>query len=385
MNREAMSIPSDKLLDAYHERVRRRTDILQERDARLGADRTKINSYMENIGWPDLFEYDMNDWFNRADLAMELTLRQNIFWLDNVDQDNNLDGLGIDAGRSYWDITLLGEEITYTKQGVPLFGPHPISERADLSLIAPYDFYTTGAMPGIHKKYVEMKRLAATRYRGEFKVDFPHFDRGPLDILVQLRGFENVVSDMVGDPDFVHAFMLLAVQARQRFEHERQEFLKTEPPRKKIGIADDWVNVPFISPSIYREFVAPYYRMIQEQQGAIVEHFHTCGGYGTLAPDLLATLPDLEGIDIVPQCNDLERLDRDLPSKVAFHLNLLSVFTLMAPQDEQRPFLEMVGRIGRHRKVTLCPGAMVRLHDTYDEDIARLNRFIALARNVFSG
>jgi uroporphyrinogen-III decarboxylase len=314
---------------------------------------------------------------------MELTLRQSIFWLDNVDQDNNLDHLGIDPSRSYWDITLFGEEITYTRDGIPLFGPHPIAQSADLSLIEPYDFYTTGAMPAILRKYDEMRRLAATRYDGQFEVGFPHFERGPLDILVQLRGYENAVADMGENPEFVHRFLTLAVEERLRFERERLAYLKTEQPRKRIGIADDWVNVPFISPGMYREFVGPVYRMIQDQE-ATVEHFHTCGGYGTLAADLLDTLPDLEGIDIVPQCNDLIQLDEALPQKVAFHLNLLSVFTLMAPEAEQRRLLEIVAQVGRRRKVTLCPGAIVRLHETYDEDLARLNKFIALARGIFT-
>ena len=383
MNKDAMSIPPDKLLAAYHERVERRTDVLLERDQKLGANRTKINSYMENIGWPDLFGYDMNDFFNDPELALELTLRQTIFWLDNVDHDFNTEHLSVDASRSYWDITLLGQEIEYTRQGVPLFGPHPIAQSADLALIPPYDFYTTGAMPGILRKYEALRRLAAARYDGQIEITFPHFERGPLDILVQLRGYENTVADMGENPEFIHRFLALAVQERLRFERERLAFLKTEQPRKKIGVADDWVNVPFITPRMFREFIAPVYRMIQRDE-AMVEHFHTCGGYGTLAADLLDTLPDLQGIDIVPQCNNLVQLDEALPKHVAFYLNLLSVFTLTAVEEDQRRFLEMVARIGRQRKVVLCPGAIVRLHATYEEDIARLNRFIALARGIFS-
>lgn len=383
MDRDAMTIPADRLLAAYHERVQRKADVLAERDARLGANRTKITSYMENIGWPDLFGYDMNDYFADPELAMELTLRQNIFWLDNVDQDNNLDHLSIDPGRSYWDITLLGAQIRYTRQGVPLFEPHPIADCADLALIAPFFFHTTGAMPGILRKYHEMKRLSETRYSGQVDVSFPHFERGPLDIVVQLRGYENTIRDMAENASFVHAFMDLGVQARLRFERERLEYLVTERPRAKVGLADDWVNVPFISPRMYREYVAPAYAAIQQRE-AKVEHFHTCGGYGGLAAELLDTLPDLQGIDIVPQCNDLVRLDQELPTNVAFHLNLLSVFTLTAELEEQRRFLEMVGRIGRRRTVTLCPGAIVRVHETYDEDIARLNAFIALARAAFA-
>ena len=50
---------------------------------------------------------------------------------------------------------------------------------------------------------------------------FPTFNRGPLDINVQLRGYE--------------------------------------------GFIDDWVNVPFISPALFRDFVLPLYHRLKAQ------------------------------------------------------------------------------------------------------------------------
>ena len=45
---------------------------------------------------------------------------------------------------------------------------------------------------------------------------------------------------------------------------------------------------------------------------------------------------------------------------------------------------EVIKRGDKERKVTICAQAIVRLHDTYEEDLERMNRFIELARQIFA-
>ena len=129
LDRRAMSIPSDRLPEALEERIHRKQAVLEERQKTFG-DRIYIHSYMENIGWPELFGYDMNRVFSDAAFAMEMELRQRIFWADNS-LDDALPGLWMQATVGmYYDITLFGEVVTHTPQGVPLFGRHPIADTA---------------------------------------------------------------------------------------------------------------------------------------------------------------------------------------------------------------------------------------------------------------
>ena len=146
LDRRAMSIPSDRLLDALEERIRRKRTVLEEHQEEYGP-RVHIHSYMENIGWPELFGYDMNRVFTDAAFAIETELRQRIFWADNSLDDSLPDLWILATVGMYFDITLFGEVITHTPQGVPLFGRHAIANHPDLSLIPPIDFHTSGMQP----------------------------------------------------------------------------------------------------------------------------------------------------------------------------------------------------------------------------------------------
>src|SRR5450759_3574907 len=97
LNREAMAIPADRLLDALEERIERKKAVLAERDRRYGGGRIWIGSYMENLGWPDLFNYDMNRVFADPAFAIEMEFRQRILWLDIVQPQDALEELHIDG------------------------------------------------------------------------------------------------------------------------------------------------------------------------------------------------------------------------------------------------------------------------------------------------
>ena len=383
MNRDAMSIPSERLLDSLRERIEWKRGVLEERDKVYGKDRPQLQSYMENLALPELFGFDMNDLLSDAHLAVEIEFRHRIFWVDNsVDDSVPWTDLGATAGM-YYDMTLFGEEVRHCPQGVPEFRPHPIAENPDLSIIKPFDFHQTGAMPGLIRKYHAMKEIAQTQYGGQFGIWFPSFGRGPLDIYIQLRGYENFATDTVERPEFVHQFLTHIVNERARFNRERREFLGEEAPESPTtGIDDDWVNVPFISPGIFREFVLPAYRLIQENEGT-VNHFHTCGDIMPIVEELLEVFPGIETLD-VSGWNDPEELDRMLDPAIAFRLSFINSFVLSGNEQAHREKLSRIAPITRNRTVSLCAQAIVRLHDDFEEDLRRMNRFISLAREMLS-
>ena len=383
MNRAAMGIPRGRLLDALKERIEWKRGVLAERDKTHGKDRVRIGSYMENLALPELFGFDMNDLFRDPHLAIEAELRHRIFWVDNSGDDwvPGLD-LGATAGM-YYDMTLFGAEIRHSPQGVPEFLPHPIAATPDLSILTPFDFHATGAMPALHRQFQAMRQIAQTEYGGQFNVGFPGFGRGPLDIYVQLRGYDNFAADTVERPEFVHQFLATIVAERARYRRLRSEFLGEAPaPNPTAGIDDDWVNVPFISPAIFREFVLPAYRRIQANEGT-VNHFHTCGVLVPLVADLLAAFPGITTLD-VSGWNDLGRLDEIVDPAVGFQVSFINSFVLAGSAREHRDRLACVARVRRRRAVSACAQAIVRLHDDFAEDLRRMNAFIALAREWLS-
>ena len=381
MNLEARTIPKEQLVDAVDERAERRRQQAAARDAQYGPDRVRVNSYMENIGWPELFGYDMNDFYADPDLNVEMQLRQKVFWADNSDDDSGID-LGIQASTGmYYDMTLFGQKIRHTTDGVPCFDPHPISRDPDPSHITPFDFYATGDMPALIAQHRRMLELNQREYGGRLQVRFPNFHRGPLDVLVQLRGYDNFVADAVERPELVRRFLDLFVDERLRYARERQRYLGDPDLPPTTFVADDWVNVPFISPAMFRAFAMPAYRRIRAEEGPVTG-FHTCGNFEAVVLDLLSAFPDICLLE-VSGWNDVRALDRSVPREVGFYAQVINTLVLTASVDEQRARLEVIAEVSRRRTVSLCAQAMVKFN-SYDETIDKMNRFIRLAREVLS-
>ena len=380
LNRSSMTIPSDGLVEALEARIATKNTVLQDRDARLGKNRIRISSYLENISLPELFDFDMNMFFRDPELAMEIALRSKIFWLDNSHDDQNADLTMAATAGMYFDMTLFGLGVTHTTQGVPEFMPHPIANKADISLIGTFDFHTTGEMPNLLRQYDSLREISSKRYDNKIKVMFPSFHRGPLDIYIQMRGYYSFIEDILENPQFTRDFLSHIVNERIRWNIERALFLGEELPARNTFIADDWVNMPFITPCMFDDFIIPAYKKIQDAEGK-VNGFHTCGVMGLLAGRLLQVFPDIGTLD-VSGWNDFSALDAMIDPSVSFGLNFINTFVLVSLVEEHRKMLENIYRIARHRKISLCAQAIVRVHDTFDETIARMNRFIDLAHDM---
>ena len=381
MNLEAMHIPRRRLPAALEERRQRRDAEIAGRDAQLGAERVRVNAYMENIGWPELFGFDMNEFYGRPEFAVEMQVREQIFWADNAVDDAPLaTALSATTGW-YFDMTLFGQRIRHGADGVPHFEVHPLAERPALSLLPRFDFEASGDMPALIERYQRMGRCVEAEYGERLGVLFPHFHRGPLDTYVQLRGYENFVGDALENPELVAEFLAFFADERLRFARERAAFLGEAGLPATTFVADDWVNIPFISPEIFHRLVAPVYRRTRANEGPVTG-YHTCGRMEPVVQELLAVFPDIRRLE-VNGWNDLELLDQLISPEVGFDLSFINTFVLSATPTQQREKLELVARVARHRRLTLCAQAMVKL-DSYEETMRRMNRFVELARQVLA-
>ncbi len=380
VNTAAMSIAKPQLIGELQRRRERKEKEQAERDARFGAGRVRISSYMENIGWPELFGYEMRQVHDDPDFAAAQRLRELIFWADNVDDDTVPSAtIQADVGM-YWDITLFGMRIHHTPIGVPEFEPHPLRERLDLSLLGRFDFSTTGDMPRILRKYARLREIAESDFAGKLAVTFPCFHRGPLDIYVQLRGYEAFADDTACRPDELRAALEHLVDERMRFARERPRFLGEATLPATTYVADDWVNIPFISPAMFRDFVVPLYRRIRAEEGP-PSGFHTCGNMEPVVRDLVAVFPEIEMLEVSPW-NDVAALDALLPPRIGIVASIVNTVTLGGAEEEQTSKLIPIRDAARRRKVLLMAQAIERIPATYEETFGRLNGFLCLARRV---
>jgi hypothetical protein len=324
INRRAMSVPRGNLVVEIEKANKIKKEILEQRSKDFGANRPYIGSYMENITLPGLFGFDMNDFYKEPELAMDIELRSKLFWLDNS-LDDGLASFNIGAGSMYYDMTLFGLRINYQSDGVPLFERHALEDNPDISQLKPFDFYGTGEMPVVHKRYGEMRRISEELYGCKIKIGFPNFHRGPLDIMIQLRGYENFISDCAENPGYVHELMDYIIRERKRFNGLAAD-LRDEPVHATTFIADDWLHVPFVSPDIFDEFIMPAYLKIQENEGTVTG-FHTCGVFIPLAKKILGMFGGIKALD-VSGWNDTAELDRLLEKDIHFNIAFINSFVI---------------------------------------------------------
>jgi hypothetical protein len=380
MNTAAMTIPRARLVGELERRRERKLERKAELDARHGPGRIPVTSYMENIGWPELFGYEMPRVYADPGFAAEQWLRELIFWADNVDDDIVPEAvIPADVGW-YWDITLFGARIRVSPIGVPEFDPHPLREGLDVAKLGRFDFRTMGDMPRMLAKYEALLRIADGGLGGKPTVTLPCFHRGPLDVFMQMRGYEGFVDDAAERPDELAAALGFLVDERLRFARERQRYLGEASLPPTTYVADDWVNVPFLSPGMIRDIALPLYRRIRAEEGPVTG-FHTCGFMEPVAADLVSVFPEIEMLEVSPW-NDVGRLDAILPARIGFVASVLNTVSLAGTEEEQRAKVTAIRDAGRHRRMHLVAQAVVRLQPTYEETLARLNAFLRIARGI---
>ena len=154
----------------------------------------------------------------------------------------------------------LGQQIVYHPDGIPdADRTRPlIATPENLDSLRPTDPHTSGRMPWVlqvNRKYLE---LAGTLDRAYFTA--------PFSLAVNIRGYENLVTDMYSRPEFVHRlFRFLCDDVLSPF---------IDAMRRDSGIPDllmdgrdAWASPPMITPDMMDEFVVAYTERLRKNVG----------------------------------------------------------------------------------------------------------------------
>jgi len=342
--------------------------------ARREARTPRIRVYLENIGWTQLFDYDINDYYSNPMLNCELQLRQKLWAFEHFDDDTPITAeLNASTGM-YFDFTVIGLAVRHEPDGVPhIQDNHPLRYEPDLGLLTRHDFYVSGEMPRVFTLYETLQGLT----RGRFNVVFPRWERGPLDMAVQLRGYKALMADVVERPQFVHDLMRYLCGERMRWWDAYCQELGVAD--RAAGIADDWLNVPFISPAFFEEFCLPRYLELQEYHGRITR-LHSCGNKAPLQHLMrrIKTLTEHE----VNHWTPLNETIQNVPPTMSLSIALLNTDVLLQSEGEQEAQLRQIRELCRGRRYEVVGSALMKVHDDYAEDIRRAQRWIDLAKRI---
>jgi len=237
------------------------------------GDRRPFTIAPDNSLWSRLLNVDLRDYYTDPETYLETQLKMKIYHFNNF-QDNTYfsNELFIWFG-AITELSFFGAKIRFFPDREGWLDGNTIKEYEDLNKLEQPDFYNSGLMPRI-LRYYEVFQEYADDADGELKVMFPEWVRGPFCISAHLRGLQNMLMDILLNPEFVHKLMRFIVDSSKQWNKERDKYLGEKINTLKLF--NDEIDSPTISAAMYQEFIFPYEKELSDYYGEVA-YWHSCG------------------------------------------------------------------------------------------------------------
>ena len=324
--------------------------------------------------WAEIIGFDVLEYYSQPLAYLENTLKMMIYRFE-VFQDFTC----IEKTIPIWlgppfESTLLGSKAVYVSGESPWLDREPvIVEYSDLSKLKFPDFNTTGLMPLAHKMYQEISEMV----KGKYTVVFPEWGRGPFGVAFHIRGFNNLLMDMIANPKFVHQLMSFIAEARKKWISDRAHFLGRQV--EKGNLYNDEVNCPTLSPQQYEEFVLPYEIELCEFHGGIT-YWHSCGDTTKLL-DSIRKIPQIDMFHIGPWTSLIES-KRVFGKDTALEKCLMPTVDVQmaSPREMEEKLIEIKNALEGSYYTIRADG--LQLLSTVTRDVEIIRQWVNIAQNV---
>jgi uroporphyrinogen-III decarboxylase len=362
-----------RLLDRVEEAVHSEAN-----QARLKREPKAVFQLEEPIASSILWGYDVNDYISDPYLYVEQTLTTRLWRWESFPDDDAPITLDLAAWLGHYpEYTYAGMDVAFTPRGVPtLQTDHPLSRDPDLRLLHPVDFYTSGWMPRVLRWYDDLRGIVGGRLNVTFNMTWW---RGCLDLAIQLRGYDQFIGDTAERPEFVHDLLRFLTEQRCRWyeAYYRHYGLPVGP----TAVADDWINVPFISPRIFSEFVLPRYQEIERFHGGIAG-IHSCGNQAPVQRYMLQ-LETLPGLEVSPW-TDLQQSLRNIPPSKRLFIALHPNDVLCATPEEMDARLREITTSCQGRSYGIGTSGLTPIWDDPQEYVQRIRTWTGIVQRVMA-
>jgi hypothetical protein len=156
-------------------------------------------------------------------------------------------------------------------------------------------------MPEAHRFYEQVRSIISD----DFDLTFPSWSRSPFGVAWHIRGIDNLLYDLVEDPEWFVKFLNYITECRIKWVRERERF--TGVPMHNCNIYNDEVTNPMISPTNYRDYILPTEIRLSNEFGG-VNYWHSCGNT-TPFVEYINQIPNLHMVT-VSAWTDLERAEQ---------------------------------------------------------------------------
>lgn len=248
------------------------------------------------------------------------------------------------------------------------------NERPPLKDLKLTDFYTSGCMPEYHEFYEQICEIAGNG----FLVAFPQWIRSPWAVAWELRGIENLLIDVIEDPEWVAELVNYITDCRISWCRQWEKFSNKAMHTCMLG--NDEVTSPMVSPGMYKNIIKPSEIRLSEAFGGI-NYWHSCGNTTPFMSEI-NTIPNLDMVHVSPW-SDLALADSIYDKDKRLEIALFAYEDVLYPKDEshiERKLTAIKHQSANHRCIITANG--IQIINDLNEGLERVKKWIELATKI---
>jgi len=206
----------------------------------------------------------------------------------NAAEKYDIDGLLIDVSTAILAGSL-GVPVDYPEDEPARTHGTLISSLDEIQNLSPVD---VSSDTGI-QHWLEITRIVK-EYFGEEKYIRGNCDQAPFSLASMIRGSQELMTDLLMEPDKVHLLLEYSTEAGLQFIR-----LMAETGAHMVSNGDSVAGPEMIPPEFYREFALPYEkRLVNEAHRlGLAYTLHICGDAGVILEDMVQTGADALELD----------------------------------------------------------------------------------------
>lgn len=321
--------------------------------------------------WASILDFSIKEYYTDPVCYLKNTLKMMVYRFENFNDFTPIvKMIPIWLGETF-EPSLFGSKTIFIDNESPWIDREPvINDFKDFKSLEFPDFYSSGLMQIVHRMFNEMNELVGH----EYDIVFQEWRMGPLGLACALRGMQNLLQDILLNPNFVKELMQFLTEARIKWVKEQAKFLN-----KKIGPCDldnDEVNTPIISPEIYDEFILPFEQKICAFHGGI-GYWHSCGDVSKLLP-WIRKIPRIDLLHVGPW-TDLQRVKELFGEDTPLEICLMpTTDVLMADEDSMKNRLLDIKNALQGAAFTIRADGMQVVHSVRT-DVEKIQKWVDIA------
>jgi len=256
---------------------------------------TTFTMSLDISGYSPLLGIDCGKYYTDPEENLKQQLRYSIWDFENLRQGRYHEK-SVFCSCGAFDLSLFGVKVFFMENQGPWYDEkdHLLADKANLLKIKPIDFASTGLIPATRAMYEH--HAEAVKDTNLTSV-FPILLASPFGMAIKLRGYQNLLFDIIEDPDFVQDLMATITGMYKDFAKQRKEYLGEDSyPGAFFG--NDEISTPVLSPAMYEEFIFPYEKELGDFYGS-VRYWHSCGVTQAFY-EQVSKLPNLKQMHIGP-------------------------------------------------------------------------------------